>query len=214
MNDQQLKKKPKNAFPCQTILTTAFKAIIKKAGFAGKGRTGFKAEYLAVINAKPSSARPNSSALPRTASTPLRSRCWLLKGADDDSSRLLGGGCATSAAHEGCEQTERGAAAGTSRAELSQAVPSQAFFRAGAKHSGGVCPFAAPLEHPGRAGSRRLRAPLTPHARSSLTGRRSKFIWPVKSTGTGICSQECSLDPNTSPFHAVHCPSHPLPYNS
>lgn len=50
-------------------------------------KLGLYGNYLDAINIKQSSVGPNFSALPKIVSMPLpsggRSRCWLLKGADD-----------------------------------------------------------------------------------------------------------------------------------
>lgn len=140
-------------------------------------RTGFKPDpcsnYLAAINTE-QCARPNSSAVAgivcaRRSQEAAAAADVGWQRAQTTQFRLLGGGSATSAAHEGRADTAR---------SRGRAEPSRALFRAGAKNRGGVRverSIPGGLSRAG-SGSRCLRAPA-PHARSSLTGRRSKFIW-------------------------------------
>lgn len=163
----------------------------------GERRIGFQpdshSKYLSAINTK-YCARPNSSAPAGIVSTPLaagsRSRCWLLKGADDsvhDSSeaaaphlqpRKASGSAADTASSRGRDKP--------SRAEPSRAEP--ALFHRHIQPFPGlkieeVFVWCGPGERSIPAGftPSAERQPLppsaAPHARSSLTGRRSKFIW-------------------------------------
>lgn len=116
-----------------------------------------------------------------------RSRCWLLKGADDTVHDSWEAAAAhlqrsTSAAQRGAHSEEsRPSRADPSQAEPSRAEQSQPSSVPGLKIEEVFVCSGAGAEHPGRArgcGERQPLAPsAAPHARSSLTGRRSKFIW-------------------------------------